>query len=373
MWHKYANFVVNNAAQVSSIESGLRTLTYILPGRFADAELASEAIYTLLSFVGVYHDGLLARAAKSGLLADKEGRPVDIEVSPFNRYHGKLSQESDLYRLAAHLLSALQFSEKLVEMVVVKKMGEKLRWKVVSLIEIAKVVLRLNLLQLSGQRMVTGNVVPERLVDPAGLGTVRKPAAEGALLSATTAGNGGLSWKGERSGLKFKAVRDILAKTEGSATLSGFITGEAREAERVAPAQSLVRCYNSLGLVGELLFILRPLIYVIGIRKMGKSDWRPWALSLLIELVSRQMIRTDLGTGKNSAAERTVERDELSRRKWLFLYYLLRSPFFDRYTESRLTRVAEWCNNKPLLSLLGSLIQDYQPLWQNYYFYTAAS
>ncbi|KAJ2500832.1 hypothetical protein IWW47_003177 [Coemansia sp. RSA 2052] len=372
MWQKYANFVVNNAAQVSSIESGLRTLTYILPGRFADAELASEAIYTLLSFVGVYHDSLLARAAKSGLLADKEGLPVEIDVTPFNRYHGKLAQESDLYRLAAHLLSALQFSEKLVEMLVVKKMGERLRWKVVSLIEIAKAVLRLNLLQLSGQRMVTGSVVPERLVDPAGLGTARKPAAEAAV-SAATAGNASLPWKGERSGLKFKSVRDILAKSEGSATLSGYVTSEAREAERVAPAQSLIRRYNPLGLAGELLFILRPLIYVVGIRKMGKSDWRPWALSLLIELASRQMIRTDLRTGKNASAERTVERDELSRRKWLFLYYLLRSPFFDRFTESRLTRVAEWCNNKPLLSLLGSLIQDYQPLWQNYYFYTSAS
>ncbi|KAJ2745266.1 hypothetical protein GGI20_002289 [Coemansia sp. BCRC 34301] len=373
MWQKYANFVVNNAAQVSSIENGLRTLTYILPGRFADAELASEAIYTLLSFVGVYHDSLLARAAKSGLLADKEGRPVDIDVTPFNRYHGKLAQESDLYRLAAYLLSALQFSEKLVEMLVVKKMGEGLRWKVVSLVEVAKVVLRLNLLQLSGQRMVAGSVVPERLVDPSGLGAARKSVFEATTLSAATAGNGSMPWRGERSGLKFKSVRDILAKSEGSATLSGYVTSEAREAERVAPAQSLVRRYGPLGLGGELLFILRPLIYVIGIRKMGKSDWRPWALSLLIELASRQMIRTDLHADKSTPAERTVERDELSRRKWLFLYYLLRSPFFDRFTESRLTHIAEWCNNKPLLSLLGSLIQDYQPLWQNYYFYTSAS
>ncbi|KAJ2006382.1 hypothetical protein GGI04_001900 [Coemansia thaxteri] len=370
MWQKYANFVVNNAAQVSSIESGLRTLTYILPGRFADAELASEAIYTLLSFVGVYHDGLLAKAAKSGLLADKEGRAVEIDVTPFNRYHGELAQQSDVYRVAALLLSALQFSEKLVEMLAAKKLGDRLRWKVVSLVEIAKIVLRLSLLQQSGRRLVTGSVIPERLVDPAGLGTALKPTADAALPSAV--GKESLLWRGERSGLKFKSVQDILAKAEGNASLGGYVSGETREAERVAPAQSLIRRFRPLGLAGELLFILRPLIYVIGIRKMGKGDWRPWALSLLIELASRQMVRTDLHADKNSA-ERTVERDELSRRKWLFLYYLLRSPFFDRFTESRLTRAAEWCSNKPLLSLLGSLIQDYQPLWQNYYFYTAGS
>ncbi|KAJ2787740.1 hypothetical protein H4R21_007083 [Coemansia helicoidea] len=85
------------------------------------------------------------------------------------------------------------------------------------------------------------------------------------------------------------------------------------------------------------------------------------------------MVRTDLHAGGTAGPEHTVERDELSRRKWLLLYYLLRQPFFGRFTESRLTRVADWCSNKPLLSLLGSLIQDYQPLWQQFYFYTAGS
>ncbi|KAJ1835533.1 hypothetical protein LPJ63_001013 [Coemansia sp. RSA 2711] len=364
MLQKYASFVVNNAAQVNSIENGLRTLTYILPGRFADAELASEAIYTLLSFVGVYHDGLLSKAAKSGLLVDKQGQPVKIDSTPFNRYHGRLSRGSDVYRIASLLLSGLQFSEKLVEMVVAKKFGDKLRWKVVSLIEIIKIVLRLNLLQLSGRRMVTGAVVPERLVDPAALGSVSRTAQ---------AVDSDVLWRGERSGLSFKSVKEILQNTEGNADLGSFITSEARDAESVAPAEALIRPFNSLGLAGELLFILRPLIYVLGIRKLGRGDWRPWALSLLIELASRQMIRTDLHSGKDDVPEHTLEKEELSRRKWLFLYYLLRSPFFDRFTESRLTRLAEWCNNKPLLSLLGSLIQDYQPLWQQYYFYTAGS
>ncbi|KAJ1833666.1 hypothetical protein LPJ73_007878 [Coemansia sp. RSA 2703] len=372
MFQKYASFVVNNAAQVNSIENGLRTLTYILPGRFADAELASEAIYTLLSFVGVYHDSLLGKAAKAGLLVDKEGKSVEIDVTPFNRYHGRLSQRSSVYHATALLLSGLQFSEKLVEMLVVKKLGEKMRWKVVSLIEIVKVLLRMNLLQLSGRRMVTGSVVPERLVDPASLGSIKNAPSSLSASTATAAATAS-QWKGGRSGLRFTPVRDILERTEGSATLSGYVTGEARNPEAVAPALALIRRYGPLGLAGELLFILRPLVYVLGIRKLGKRDWRPWALSLLVELASRQMIRTDLHAGRRESSKHTVEKDELSRRKWLFLYYILRSPFFDRFTESRLSRVAEWCNNKPLLSLLGSLIQDYQPLWQQYYFYTAGS
>ncbi|KAJ1727441.1 hypothetical protein LPJ61_004567 [Coemansia biformis] len=372
MLQQYANFVVNNASQVSSIENALRMLTYILPGRFADAELASEAIYTLLSFVGVYHDGLLAKAAKTGLLVDKQGQPVKVDVTPFNRYHGRLARRSDLYRAASMLLGGLQFGEKLVEMIAAKRLGEKQRWRVVAWTEIAKIVLRLALLQLSGRRMVTGSVVPERLVDPATLGAAGRIAGAAGAFGEAADGTGA-PWKGGRSGLEFRSVRGILEKAEGSANLDRYIAGAARDPEKVAPALSLVRRFGPLGLAGELLFILRPLVYVMGMRKLGTKDWRPWALSLLIELASRQMIRSDLHAKGTAMPEHTVERDELARRKWLFLYYLLRSPFFDRFTESRLTRIADWCNNKPLLSLLGSLIQDYQPLWQQYYFYTAGS
>lgn len=357
MFLKYANFVLNNAAQVSSIENGLRTLTYLLPGRFADAELASEGIYSLLNFIGLYHDKLLTKAAQEGRLADKQGERVEIQNTPFSRYHQQLSQASDIYRLVSLALTGVQFSEQLVEMLVVKKCSERRRWQVVWWIELVKVALRLNLLQLSGRRMVTGSVVAERLVDPGTLGG-----------NTTVSRTDGGEWEGKRSRLKYRMVRDILSKSEGSASLDGYLTTEARQAEQVAPALSLIRSYGSMGLAGELLFILRPLVYVMGIRKLGPKDWRPWALSLLIELASRQMVRTDL-----RQSDRSVERDELSRRKWLLLYYLLRSPFFQRFTERRLSGVAEWCKNKPLLSLLGSLIQDYQPLWQNYYFYTAGS
>ncbi|KAJ1800190.1 hypothetical protein LPJ59_001279 [Coemansia sp. RSA 2399] len=372
MLQKYAQFVVDNAAQVNSIENGLRMLTYVLPGRFADSELASEAIYTLLSFVGVYHDGVLSRAAQAGMLSDREGKAVEIEATAFSRYQGLLAAQSAVYRNAAVLLSGMQFSEKLIEMAVVKRCGDKSRWKAVLWIEVVKAVLRLNLLQRSGRRMVTGSVVPERLVDPAQLGTAARAASQQQQQQQAKGDADEAPWNGQRSGLRFRGVHAVLAHSEGAAHLAAYVSGEARHPESVAPARSLVRRYSMLGAAGELLFILRPVLYVLGIRKLGKRDWRPWALSLLVELVSRQMIRSDLRDSE-ATEPRTVERDELSRRKWLLMYYLLRSPFFDRFVESRMTRVADWCGNKPLLSLVGALIRDYLPLWQQYYFYTSAS
>ena len=38
-----SQLLVQNATRISSIESSLRSLTWFLPGRFKDSELASEA------------------------------------------------------------------------------------------------------------------------------------------------------------------------------------------------------------------------------------------------------------------------------------------------------------------------------------------
>lgn len=39
---RYEAFLISNASTISTIESSLRSLTWFLPGRFKDAELASE-------------------------------------------------------------------------------------------------------------------------------------------------------------------------------------------------------------------------------------------------------------------------------------------------------------------------------------------
>jgi peroxin-16 len=39
---KYENFLVKNVSTISTLESSLRSVTWFLPGRFKDADLASE-------------------------------------------------------------------------------------------------------------------------------------------------------------------------------------------------------------------------------------------------------------------------------------------------------------------------------------------
>jgi hypothetical protein len=47
----YENLLVDNVGTVRSVESGLRNLTWLLPGRFEDADVASEGRMSFNPFV----------------------------------------------------------------------------------------------------------------------------------------------------------------------------------------------------------------------------------------------------------------------------------------------------------------------------------
>ena len=53
----YEGFLVENASQITAVESSLRTLTYFLPGRFKDAELAGEASEYIQDEIDEVKDG----------------------------------------------------------------------------------------------------------------------------------------------------------------------------------------------------------------------------------------------------------------------------------------------------------------------------
>ncbi|KAG5922153.1 hypothetical protein E4U42_005583 [Claviceps africana] len=126
----YDEFVAKNAGQVGQIESALRSLTYIIPGRFRDAEIASESIHSGVQLLSLYHDGLLARAVSRC--------PVPAARTAHARYTRFWSQKSSLYRRVATVLQMVIYTELLCEMTAKRRGGEKARWRVVVLIEAVK-------------------------------------------------------------------------------------------------------------------------------------------------------------------------------------------------------------------------------------------
>ncbi|KAG0291140.1 Peroxisomal membrane protein pex16 [Dissophora globulifera] len=320
---KYESFILKNASQVSSIESTLRSLTYILPGRFEDADLASEALFSTLNLLGIYHDTILTKHVAS---LPATHRPIP---SSLNRYTRDWQNSSQVYKRIVLVLTVIQYSEVMIEMGIQKKWGQKYKWRVITALETIKAAARLGLMHLTNNRMLMHPVHLERDVDPATLADLAE-----AQLSVQES-----HWTGARTGntrLQLSAVQKSTSGKSGKGSdVTDFLLSKVLTPDVVRKPRDLLGMLNGIGALGERLFILRPLIYVLAMRKYGQKSWYPWFISLALELVSRTSIKHFLGSrgGARGGSGTPLEKDELKRRLWLLLYYVLRSPFYDRFTK----------------------------------------
>ncbi|GAA5987328.1 hypothetical protein JCM10908_001911 [Rhodotorula pacifica] len=428
----YEKALVSNSSRIASIESSLRTLTWFLPGRFQDAEVASEGLYSVLNLISLYHDSVLHRAASS-LPA-----PLRPPSSSHTRYTRHFVTKSQPYNVLAHMLSVVQSLELLVEMAVTKRGGgrEKAEKTVVA-IEAIKAVLRLGLMRATKGRTGVQPPVAEREMDPALLAmnqerlakmqraaklhgkeatAVPPPQSAADVLLKETHGENGIEvgmakvetekedepefWTGPRTGY----VRPTLASLRkagdapiGDATSNfnstsaaapwktkdvgkEYLMSRVLTVEDVRRPEDLVSKAKGIKKLAEIIYILRPLIYVIAMRKYGRRHTLPYLLSLALEYLAyslRSSSTSRLASDKASGPMLPVktptelEKQETSKRARQFWWYLVRGPVWEGWTKPRLEAIAGKFEDKPVIGFVSTLLQDYVPLIDEYYYYTA--
>jgi peroxin-16 len=515
LFKQYDDFLLDNASQITAVESSLRSITYFLPGRFKDAELAGEALYASLNLLGLYHDSILARAldrhepeattsttvshpSEKRIAASTTSQYTNaitgITPSEHARYTQHFTRNSKGYNRVARTLVVIGYFELLAEMVARRKLGRRKAWDVVAAIEAIKVTLRLSLVHLSGNRMPIHPPIPEREVDPAALERGRaKTMGELStrLDQAVQSSHQALSdselplpkgfWKGSRTGLlrptlaslqpgyddaesepapslaepdrrppHLRAMR-INAAQSGSDTddtlvdstrltastmalsthsnpdahppsppvqmkpwsesqINDYLLSRVLNINDVRKPEDLVRpLRNRTAWIAEALWILRPFLYVMALRRWGRRATLPFVLSFVLEYLAKQLrsrsfsppgaatknpfatnplmaalmgqnpllsIITNIFMGGNPAdkAKRpisAVEDAEWSKRGNAFWYYLLRGPVWYNFTRPKLASLADRTQGKFLIGIIGGMLGDYLPLIDDYYFYSA--
>ncbi|CAG8564922.1 11113_t:CDS:2 [Ambispora leptoticha] len=378
LFHKYDDAIVKNASQINSIESSLRMLTYVLPGRFEDSELASEALFAALNLIGLYHDSILVRAAAANLPSAKRPTP-----SSHNRYTRYWINSSKSYKTAAFLLTLLQCTDVLMEMSIQKKYGKEVKWNFITAIETIKTFCRFVLLYRTRSRIVVQPSIPRREIDPAIFNedqAKESPSAETTETSwfTTMSEEKNETWTGTRTGhkrLHISAVGQHNIPGNNNRDVFDYLTKRVLMVEDVRNPKDLINIMNFIGSLGEILYILRPLIYVISIRKYGNQSWMPWLASFAIEASSRLLIdmyyKKSIPGGYRWLS--SLEKEEYKRRSRQFFYYFLRNPFYSKFTKQKIDAFCNAVSTKPILSLLGGILRDYQPLIENLHYYTASS
>ncbi|KAK9820963.1 hypothetical protein WJX81_000511 [Elliptochloris bilobata] len=460
---RYNSWVRNNAAAVMAAEGALSSLTWLVPDRFSDSELALEALNSALGLLSMYH---------GRILGSPDGGDADakyFEGLPWPLWLGALHQVEVLVEMGANSL---------------ERRGRVNKYTPLALLELLKAALRLLLLYRvaggGGRILANGGL----LADPAHGGSAaaatpqaraqavysafarfrerhslprvpqydqaharqraaagaeaadaheacaraRRAAAAGEALpptpraaaprfwwdmpplprvppGAAAAAAAAASAAGDGGGASVAAGVDAGAAKKQAKALNGDCDGCASPGSTdrqrlLARVEARAAARQAMGLqllaAGELWYTLRPLLYVLSLRRWGRSSWRPWALSLAVDLAAAQLLAWGARVQRAAAAEAAaepalafgsisllyslqahrwtpLEQRELARRKVQLLLYALRSPFFNRYTRPAVEGAQARLRLVPLLgSLVGKAAEILFGVTQ-YYTYTSAS
>lgn len=336
-------------------------LTSAFTGRFRDAEIASESIHSGVQLLSLYHDSLLRKAVAR--------LPLVSVPSAHARYTRHWTHRSGAYRRIAMFLQMIIYTEMLWEMTAKRRGGEKSRWKVVVILEALKAICRLLLLRITRSRPLVTPVLPEREPIPEDATQEDEEEAfrsESELMDeVSVSGSASGSerpvkpahereWAMPRTGMSLPSLPD-------SGDISSYLLGRVLTADDIKPASKLLNQLQGSGQGAEILHILSPLVYAAALARSGnKKSWTPWLIGLAVEYAARQLRDRGLRTT-------ALERDEWNRRGWAMGWWAMRGACYENVTKGVVGGVT-----RRMPGFIAGILEDYEYLWENYYFSTSA-
>lgn len=205
-----------------------------------------------------------------------------------------------------------------------KRKGEKIRWRVVVLLEMVKAICRLILLRLTKSRPLLSPPLPTR----EDMSMLEEDSEQSESLPQEQTEE--YKWTMPRTGLSLPSLHN-------ASDISSYLVSKVLTADDVKPPKALLHRISGKGEVAEWLYILRPVIYAMAMARWSKDkrDWRPWLLGLSIEFGARQLAKQDIKDRFAGGLRGLtgLEREELTKRGWSMGWWMMRGAFYENITK----------------------------------------
>jgi peroxin-16 len=148
--------------------------------------------------------------------------------------------------------------------------------------------------------------------------------------------------------------------------ISGYLLSRVLTADDIKPAFKLLNRLRGSSHAAEVLHILTPLLYALALARSRTSSsssryaWTPWLIGVATELAARQL-------RDRSLRATALERDEWDRRGWAMGWWAMRGAFYENVTKGVVRKVSG-----KMPGFVAGILDDYEYLWDNYYFATSA-
>ncbi|XP_036326584.1 peroxisomal membrane protein PEX16-like [Rhagoletis pomonella] len=351
----YEEWVAANPETVCDVETTTKWVSYFIAGRISDSNVVSELVYTLSNMLVLYNDRIIDKSRDNNLLSDLARVNFDASTSVVARSNNK--KEKYVYRLKV-MLTTLEYCEVLIEISAKRIFGNSGKWIFVAVVQFAKAAGRFFILKHSTEKIITTPALPA-LNRRALIKKQKSALKKGVIVEERNNliqngfGDNNFTFQLKRSGR-------VVRRVEGAPPL------QYRDFKLPEEQQEMIACkpINYSLVQAEYLYIAKPLIHLAAMGVFGQKRWQQYVISLTLDLISIRMYH------KYRQHMHKEQKLELSRRCLNLLLYLMRSPFFDRVTSSRLDRVLGFvADNVPLLKMVAGPVREYVPYWQSTYFY----
>lgn len=337
---KYKTFIANNPAFASQLESYLRWISYIAAGRFEHSPIISELIYSVSSLLGLVNDTILRKAANIP-------SHIDTPVESIQR-----------------CLAIIEYTEVFLEIASSRLGGPSVRWIVITVIQFIKAAFRLVLLLRYNQGIQKCPAISplNRRRDLFHFQSTNKKENVRNSNEETSSTPMEVTFCLKRSGrtIRTLAAAPPISKRTWKLPESGK---QPKDAPKIHfPPTSL----EGQQFAAELLHLMRPLTHLATMGLYGIDSWKPWIVALGMDVSSLHLLRENKQLNH-------AEQLELTRRALMLIVFLLRSPFYDRFSREKILHIlSSIARTIPVTKLLIYPLMEYLPEWQKTYFHTWA-